>query len=760
MADKLRRTQPLNISFSDGEQPSSAKLTAIATQSRIGSSVLERAIGDLWNQSGEPMLIDYPNQIPNLARMIGENRYLNPAWVNVTDDFEFDEHIGTRNPGEVTGYLNWAPKDGTTPSGVSGSQFGNGSRKNNEYEVGDPLNGDVQPNEWFASSVDGKFRVNSVLAGTEVVRYTIDPTTWELSNEVLPGVIPDPRQVEFTSCRVEFESGRYLLHLPPRRPLTFSSFGNGFEGEESKVSKYPNSSEISDSNNFATTTATPFKYWQAYTDSGTLALSHNHYRYKLPNEILNNYNSIDEGTEFPRGYFYIYNKSTKTIIDDVVFTKPVGTGGAQWIIEVSSSEFDFSTVATADESEASYNTSNLVLITCGSPLARTLWQTSSKLLNHQHDNTGDHTTMMLHSSLKDVNPPTSDYDVNDHDSRYPTYLPHWSSSRWEKDDHVYLLSRAGSQGTSSSRRRDPNDNAMLGHLVIANSVPDSDNIFLDPDVPNNSFKIAFGSLEGASIQNTTSGLEVIQTVNGATGLHVQAGPGNSTGLVVNSLGNLPTIYAKSLGTGPSIILDADSSTPNRGPLVILPQDTDPASPVVGECYVNSESGLLSTYRVGSTWSRLRGLIHKIQTPATVAGSGITGEFTLATYVLPANSIRSGDTTIEIIAMGQLAPGGSGTGNTSVTLRANATTIGSTTVRTYNSNYRFSIRSIVRHFGGTLWFFGATSMFGSGSIGVETNLTGDNFSADPTADITFTLVGSTADSTREIRVDHFYVIMSD
>jgi len=503
MTDKLRKTQPLNISFSDGEQPTAEKLTAVATQSRSGSAVLEKAIGDLWNQSGDSILTDNPNQIPNLARLLGENKYLNPALYYLTNDFEFDERLGERNSEEIVGYLNWAPKTGTTPAQVAGpTVFGVGSRKTNEYDVGDPNNGAPLSDEWYVSDSDGKFRVDSEFAATTILRYTVDPTTWETGQEVLPGVIPDPRQTDFTSCRVSTDTGNFLIHLPPRMPITFGALGTGHAGEESRPDKYPTSTEAGDANNRGTVAGPPFKYWQS---SSIAALAHEHYRYHLPKEILDAHSSLASGAEYPSGFLYLYNATTKTVIEDVVFSKPVGSqSGNPWVIQVSSSEFDFSSVSTADETEASYNSSGLVLITCGGPVARSMWQAISRMLRHRHDNTGDQTAVMSHDDLDDQNPPTSSYTTNGHDARYPTDVPRWFGSRWEKDTHVSLLSRAGSQGESGARRRDPNDNAMLGDLVMASNADAGGGIYLD-STPTESRRIYFGSHSGVSVYVASPG---------------------------------------------------------------------------------------------------------------------------------------------------------------------------------------------------------------------------------------------------------------
>ena len=63
MADKARKTFVLPVRMIDGELPTAAKINAIATQARNGQDVLERLIGDPWNQGGD--LVLSPSADPN-----------------------------------------------------------------------------------------------------------------------------------------------------------------------------------------------------------------------------------------------------------------------------------------------------------------------------------------------------------------------------------------------------------------------------------------------------------------------------------------------------------------------------------------------------------------------------------------------------------------------------------------------------------------------------------------------------------------------
>jgi hypothetical protein len=521
MTDKLRKTQPTKITFADGEQPSSSKLNALADQSRNGSNIIERAVGDPWNQSGDSLLTSTPTQIPNISRMIGENKYLNPAIFPMSKTFLFREAIGTTYDGKTEGYLTFIP--GATPSytarGTASGRFT--TLKGNEQDV-------QSSGDFWIDPFTGRFRLNDPLTGGEILEYQVDPQShWSAGTEGLPGIIPDPRQTEFTSVRVEgtIGAGPYYIHLPPRRPLNFTVSGLDYDGDVSRPDRYPKDVEIEhfvlDESNQARVVPgggsgkdghTGYLYWQAENWGGvfsTFALDDEYYRYSLPKEILDG--TFSAGEEYPSGYMYLWNKTTGTIIEDVVFKKPSDGNPRKWVIEVESSEFDFTTTYVDPEdgeaeSATAYNDSNLVLITCGSPLARSLWRLTSDFQNHRHGRNRVMDTVISHNSLIEMDPPVDD-TANEHYGRYPTYLGPWEASRWNNDPHDSLLSRAGSQ-SDPTRQRDQFNNAMLGNLILANADTAGGENYLDDTVPDNSFGIYFGDLTGASIVNTTSGLEI------------------------------------------------------------------------------------------------------------------------------------------------------------------------------------------------------------------------------------------------------------
>ena len=431
MADKFRKTAPFDITFSSSEQPTAAKLTAVASQARDGLALLEYPMGDPWNQSGDIFLTNTPLQIPNLSRQLGQNSYLNPTIYPGKDTFKFYDKVGERYQNKTEGFLKFIPSGGTVTKSAGGSAFT--TQVSNEYDVD-------ATGEFWVDSETGRFRTYDVVSSSDVVYYSVDPSTdWVSGTETLPGVIPDSRQATFTSCRISRVSETsYKLHLPPRQPLTL--------GTQETPSRYPSAAEVT-LNAADTSVSSPPTYWQ---DTSTDALYDPHYRYRLPKDILDYIASKAAGSELPAGMFYLWDQTNKTIIDGVVFRKsdandnetPTAGDDAysyEYIIDldVENSTFDFDTIDTSDETEASYSGTGISLITCGAPVSRSIWNITTAFLKHTHRGDGSMEGGISHNDLDDQNPPTSVYAG--HSSRYPTAIPVWPASRWVNDPHTSLL---------------------------------------------------------------------------------------------------------------------------------------------------------------------------------------------------------------------------------------------------------------------------------------------------------------------------------
>ncbi len=649
MTDKLRRTHPLNITIADGESPTGAKLTAIAAQARVGARVLEKAVGDLWNQSGDSILSDWPLQIPNLARMMGENKWLNPLLYPVEQQFSYRDNVGAKYPNQNHGYLQFKPASVASVSAVSGS-----TNLVTKVASEDLVDG---AGDYWVDSTTGRFRSFSALGGTDKLDYTVDPSGWAITDSTVPGVIPDPRQTEFTGCRISTSGGGFLLHLPPRRPITLTGYN--------RPERYPSTSDIAD--NIATSIS-PYKLWQS---SAVNALADSHYRYPFPEELADIIGELAEGVSIPEGFLYLWDQNKRTIVEDATFTK---SDQGDWILQISAPSQDLNTKVGNDESQASYAASGYSLIVCGTPIARAIWSLNKAIYAGTHNNTGDFTPIISHSALSGLNPPNSTY--SEHSSRYPTTVPVYAPSRWAMDDHVSLLSRSGSQGTAGGRNRDVNDNAMLGNLLIASTVAVGGNYL---NITNDSHRIYFGSVAtgphiylnsdvgsilsgsfntggvaivfrgtdtfdgsyygtgivaiggtGASGRDAGAGgyfqggdangglggagLEVQGTGSG-NGIDVEAGPDAGTGISASagnggigidvSASGAGGAAASAVGmsitsTGYGIVCEGDTTSPAKAAFRLVPQNAEPTGPnSVGDMYMTT-AGVLKVCTVAGT----------------------------------------------------------------------------------------------------------------------------------------------------------------
>ena len=118
MSDKLKELTPINITFEDGESPTANKIESSFDQVANAMNVIERAIGDVWNQSSEtggPLDSD-PNHIANISRAIGSMSSLNPNSLGGNELSVTGEVIPE---GKKIFALNNAPDDPTNPSAIT-----------------------------------------------------------------------------------------------------------------------------------------------------------------------------------------------------------------------------------------------------------------------------------------------------------------------------------------------------------------------------------------------------------------------------------------------------------------------------------------------------------------------------------------------------------------------------------------------------------------------------------------------------------------
>lgn len=503
MADKFRRSEPLNITFTNGEQPPAAKLRAMVVQSRNGSQLLEKAIGDLWNQSGDPYMVAFPLQINNIGRTIGQVRYLNPAIYRTSQPFTYRDSIGTLNTGRNEGYTQLKPSSGIAIVG--------GSTAISNIVASESLiasAGDI-----WVDIATGRFKSYSALTVNDKLDYVVDSSEWSAGFEQIPSIIPDPRQITYTACRVLQVSTNFFIYMPPRRPLALT-------GAE-KPERYPSSTDYTA--NEATSTSLPRKLWQS---GGVSALADEHYRYSLSKEVRDILAGLNIGDPIPQGLVQLYDQTQQTIIEDCIFKKTA----TPYMFQISSNSVDFTSKATASETEANYNSTGYSIITTGTSLSRAIFGLT-KAIQGKANNSGTFASIIDHGDLRYFNPSSSG-------ANYPaTGFTAWTPSRWGSgDEHTSLLSRVGSFGTSSSKHRDVNDNAMLGDLLMGSSVAASGNFI---NITSDSRKICFGSTaSGPSIRyaQAINGLDIIGANGIGAALRINPGTGNQLGILAYGSG--------------------------------------------------------------------------------------------------------------------------------------------------------------------------------------------------------------------------------
>lgn len=466
MADKMRRTAPINITFSERENPTATKLTALNTQSRAALAVIERAIGDIWHQGGDAGLDNYPLYLTNLSRFIGSSlkncppfNWQSPnmaAWPTSAlsaGEFKFYDHIGERYTGQTRGRTLFKPK-ASSISIVTAGNLGTQVTDGLVDALGD-----------FHISSDGEVVLFDTFAGTEVISYTVvtttTPFTTESSNKRKFNVIPHPDQDSFTGCLIGYSGGDYILYVPPRRPIT----GHGYE-------RWVSASEISDANNNASTVTGDRKLFLSSSGSigtSTLPLV----CYTLGDIFL----ALSDGDTVPKGYMYLYNTDTGTIIDDVVFTKR----SVDSEVTIESATFDFSSYTSSTFAESDFSASPFLLIIPGSPLTDTIDVLISELYSSRSYISDTFMAHHSHADLKNLVPvPARMSDI------------HLSSAGvLDGDEHIHYLSRVPITQSNNSPR-DVNRNAILTDLILGgvNSTDGKGTYINSPNLE--SVKIRFG----------------------------------------------------------------------------------------------------------------------------------------------------------------------------------------------------------------------------------------------------------------------------
>jgi len=233
MADKLEQGISVDVTFVDGETPSAAKLSAITAQMRNAADALERAVGDIHDQSypystatKERLSIAYgrsddttslsgadgrPLDIASIARLIGPASALNPGLLPGLRDYTEDV------PADTTAFSFRYPPASIAPWDISFTKTAPGEAFQTRHLDASLFTG---AGGYY---VDGDGRVSTAQAtdasdpGT--VTYKIDPESWFGGPSYMGGrfnVMPGPNQLSAggAGCAIGALDGQN------RRPVT------------------------------------------------------------------------------------------------------------------------------------------------------------------------------------------------------------------------------------------------------------------------------------------------------------------------------------------------------------------------------------------------------------------------------------------------------------------------------------------------------------------------------------------------------------
>jgi hypothetical protein len=453
MADKMRTTFPIAVSFAEGEAPTGTKLNAIGSQAKSGLAILERAIGDMWNQSGDPITSDYPLYITNLARHLGSQQSLNgrmptPDMTGTTSIVVTQSVVEFHDKAEIL--LDFAPTAASDATlATSMTSLGFPTRVSTRALVD-------APTEWAIDITNGRIYLGAPLSNaTFTVDYGVSSFPGDSPNESAWNLIPSQSQDSWVGLKiVQISANKYWLVLPFRRPPTL------------EVGTTPDKRPSSSSNTALIASPSIKRYWGPSSAgySYTAGVSDSRlYRYSLPQIVLDMFDSPIAGQVIPNGLIHLWNTDTDTIVEGLTFRipeSPITFVGSQvpWVIQVEGSTLDATftgyTSAAASEAHAHYQ-GDFALICAGQSIATEISHLRDQLTGGSHSVGMQKRT--AHSDLSDNNPAQQ--------TRFPiATLP----SFIEGDDHSQYLSRRGSTSTLSARR-DVYNNGMLGDLLMSST---------------------------------------------------------------------------------------------------------------------------------------------------------------------------------------------------------------------------------------------------------------------------------------------------
>jgi len=470
--DKLRTTYPHKITFSSGEQPNAAKLSAISSQAKSGLNIIEKAIGDIWGTgSGSQGLHQ-----TNLGRVLGDAKYINPALYGVSERFYYVEDLNLKWSGKTTGYLTFRPSDSQGGDGdaLTEIKFGDGtatdgggnltgvaSTKYTSAISTQPQYISVGDNEFYIDLQTGYFKAGSKIANGDFIGYWVDPVEWSQGVEGFnPGIIPDPRVTNVNLTVETYDANNtyaYKFTIPNRETFVASGSNNTYDFELPTRIPIPflfDSTDLNDEQNIgqAVFSNSTKRFW----NSG--ATTDPFWKYYIPGKPA-------AGLAFDEGHIYLWDRNAQATVE-----------GLEFYVD-STDAFQVNIKDTAGRLLVAKTAGhNFYLITHGSSLTKTIWALTNALTNHTHTGASYNDTNLDHSTFLNL------YPAEDNSSIV------WRVSSEEADDHIQYLHREGSRDSF----RDQNKGALLGDLIISENTKTGDSYLGTLEI-NPSNKVYFGN---------------------------------------------------------------------------------------------------------------------------------------------------------------------------------------------------------------------------------------------------------------------------
>lgn len=470
MADKFRNTYPISISFSDGELPTAAKLTAIARQAKTGQQLIEYALGDLLNQSGDKLIGSGSSDvsanalmIPSLARFLGASKLVNPRIPKLSTIQRYVYRFTSTDVGNYEATLTFP----VLSSASSYTWSGTAPRPTGAPVASADLV--IATTQWYVDKETGRAIFFDPIQSDWELEYQ-PVVDGDLGEDHTFNVIPDPdthSSYAFQGVKLQYVNGTdsslgYYIFLPPRGPLNTRT-----------TNKSPQDDIVAPahSGNFQSSPSVGNrKFWQADSVDADTSSNAEHYRYVLPTLITD---SWSQAAILPRGLLYLWDSNnTGTVIDGVIFAAEntavprkyvlVATSGNldNWLSSYGSSAYPVANLQSSSQAASMYPSTGLKLITIGSSVGAALSSLIGQFINHDHSNSNSMPGALVeHAKLKGL------FSAAALQSSSVTGSPIMGGSALDNDDHPQYLHRTG---VTNDR---PHLNAMMGDFMLANTQP-------------------------------------------------------------------------------------------------------------------------------------------------------------------------------------------------------------------------------------------------------------------------------------------------